>query len=389
MNIIKLSPKEKHPVHFELDLRTGVLSSSDGTRKTLGSTEFAILDRLAREPRGPVSTEELLDEGWKHPNRKLESVAKTVSDLRQKLSDSEPKKRYIATIPNFGYELIAKCDRLESSGMPPDNMPDGRRPEVKDVHPLPPAPKPTAYTQGDWITAALVAPDRAEDELKRIATVVRHEAPSSDHPNLCILGFIDERIHELLAKHAAGGASEADRAEACIAKVVSDLLEQQKSSFIWNLDESEGGDPVTVFRNTVKEFVQSRKSGNGRGQERVGASHPSTVPDGISRTDGKAPNEPKRSIEAELNAFKTSFAVADLSDYFDMLLDGEDIICKVSGEERYKSLHIAVMPIQLAQAEAAVAEEKGDLAASQQHRKMAEIQLASLKRRIAGITDLS
>jgi DNA-binding winged helix-turn-helix (wHTH) protein len=117
--------------------------------------------------------------------------------------------------------------------------------------------------------------------------------------------------------------------------------------------------------------------------------HPASGSGVNSLAAGEAPSGPRRSIEAELSAFKTKFAAACLSDYFDMLLGGEDIICKVSGEERYKSLHIAVMSIQLAQAQAAVAEDAGDPAAAQRNRQIAETQLASLKRRIAGITDLS
>jgi DNA-binding winged helix-turn-helix (wHTH) protein len=127
---------------------------------------------------------------------------------------------------------------------------------------------PTAYTDGDWITAALVGPERAEDELKRIATAARYEAPRSEHPDLCILGLLDDRIDELLGQHAKGGTTNEARSEACTAKVVSDLLERQKSSFIWNLDEHPGADPVSIFRSTVKEFIQAHKGTAERAQQK-------------------------------------------------------------------------------------------------------------------------
>ena len=128
--------------------------------------------------------------------------------------------------------------------------------------------QPTAYTDGDWITAALVGPERTEDELKRIATAARYEAPRSEHPDLCILGLLDGRIDELLGQHAKGGTTNEARSEACTAKVVSDLLERQKSSFIWNLDEHPGADPVTVFRSTVKEFIQAHRGTAGRAPQK-------------------------------------------------------------------------------------------------------------------------
>lgn len=134
MSIVRLIARE-HAVHFELDKETLILSSSDGHRWKLGNSECAVLSRLARTPNVPVKTEELLDEGWKHPDRKLESVARSVADLRKKLGDNKPVKRFIETIPNFGYELIAECEHREGPAAP---LPIGALPAGRAAEPVSP-----------------------------------------------------------------------------------------------------------------------------------------------------------------------------------------------------------------------------------------------------------
>ena len=118
MRIIKLIAHDR-PVHCELDRETRILSASDGARYPLGNKEFTVLCRLAQTPGKPVKTLDLFDEAWKHSDGNLESVSKTVSDLRKKLRDTEPVKRFIETIPTVGYMLIAECEFRELPPPPP------------------------------------------------------------------------------------------------------------------------------------------------------------------------------------------------------------------------------------------------------------------------------
>ena len=157
--------------------------------------------------------------------------------------------------------------------------------------------------------AQKTAPAQAEDELKRIATLARNEARTAEHPDLCIMGFLDTRIDELTEERVKPTAAELcnklglhpyylsrildtlqergliikvpseedagqillsltrqghpfaplDSREACIAKLVVELLEGAMTEFSYNLDERPTADPVEVFLDTVKEFVQKHR----------------------------------------------------------------------------------------------------------------------------------
>jgi len=126
------------------------------------------------------------------------------------------------------------------------------------------------YTDGDWITAGIVARERAETELKKVASRVSKEALNIDVSGRIGVGerltepevrlkkraMIDDllqtRVQELLGKHSQGGTTDDTRLEACIAKVVADILDGEIGEFGWAADERSGDDPVLVFRDTIK-----------------------------------------------------------------------------------------------------------------------------------------
>jgi hypothetical protein len=160
---------------------------------------------------------------------------------------------------SFGYTYLDehnKAVRGRSLPQPPE------MPAQKAV-------QPTAYTDGDWITAAIVARERAEIELKKVASRVNKKAlvdvtgriadgarPTEPEIGLIKRDMIDDilqtRIKELHEKHSQGGTTDDTRLEACIAKVVADILDGEFAEFQWAADERSGDDPVQVFRDTIK-----------------------------------------------------------------------------------------------------------------------------------------
>jgi DNA-binding winged helix-turn-helix (wHTH) protein len=118
----------------------------------------------------------------------------------------------------------------------------------------------TKYTDGDWITAAIVARERAETKLKRLAFAfgklnVNTRSEKIDH----ITRTVEATIAELLEKHAQGGRTDDTRLEACIAKVVADILQSELAEFQWSAVEKSKDDPVIVFRDTIKTIASRHR----------------------------------------------------------------------------------------------------------------------------------
>lgn len=117
------------------------------------------------------------------------------------------------------------------------------------------------YTDGDWITAAIVGSDHAETKLKTLAGEFRKLKTSSQDGKLDqIVERVQSVIDALLEKHAKGGNTDETRLDACIAKVVADILQRELSNFQWNADERPNEDPAVVFRDMVKAFVESERN---------------------------------------------------------------------------------------------------------------------------------
>jgi hypothetical protein len=119
--------------------------------------------------------------------------------------------------------------------------------------------QPTAYTDGDWITAAIVARERAETELKKVASRARRSTitkragqPDRSSQRETIVNLLQSRIRQLLRNHAQGGTTDDTRLEACTAKVVADILKRELVEFEWAADERSQHDPALVFRDTIK-----------------------------------------------------------------------------------------------------------------------------------------
>ncbi len=117
------------------------------------------------------------------------------------------------------------------------------------------------YTEGDLITAAIVGPEHAETKLKELAGRLTGLKTSNRSAKLDqIVKRVQSEIDELLEKHARGGNTDETRLDACIAKVMADILQRELANFQWNVEERLNDDPATVFRDTVQAFIESERN---------------------------------------------------------------------------------------------------------------------------------
>lgn len=87
----------------------------------------------------------------------------------------------------------------------------------------------------------------------------------------------------------------------------------------------------------------------------------------------------------KLTEFKQRFDEADIDGAFNLLLEGEDLLVTVIGQERYNSLQIGYALVQKAVAEAGQGEQGGDADKAREKRREANMYLGALKKRIRGI----
>lgn len=120
--------------------------------------------------------------------------------------------------------------------------------------------KPTEYSKGDHITAALVGAEHAEKELKKLAASLARTKPADTEEMVnAITAKVEERIEALQEKHTQGGDTDETRLDACIAGVVSDIIQRELANFQWAIDEHPDESPLSVFRQTVKAFMKAEK----------------------------------------------------------------------------------------------------------------------------------
>ena len=91
---------------IEIDLKTRVVRVA-GSPVALSQKEFALLIRLAGEPRRVFTKDELLRDVWGYMaqarTRTLDSHA---SRLRRKFRDADPDTSYVENVWGVGYRLL-------------------------------------------------------------------------------------------------------------------------------------------------------------------------------------------------------------------------------------------------------------------------------------------
>ena len=103
---------------FEADLRAGELRKR-GVKLKLVGQPFEVLARLLERPGELVTREELRTKLW--PTDTFgdfdHGLNAAVNKLRDALSDSTEKPRYVETLPRRGYRFIGVVDLPDSQGL--------------------------------------------------------------------------------------------------------------------------------------------------------------------------------------------------------------------------------------------------------------------------------
>jgi TolB-like protein/DNA-binding winged helix-turn-helix (wHTH) protein len=115
---------------YALDLCSGELCKH-GTKIKLGEQPFQILLLLLQARGELVTRDELRAKLWSDDtfvdfDRSLNSA---VQRLRDSLSDTAGKARWIETVPRRGYRFVGKLDRIEKD-LPPESLPDAAELQV-------------------------------------------------------------------------------------------------------------------------------------------------------------------------------------------------------------------------------------------------------------------
>ena len=110
-----------------------------------------------------------------------------------------------------------------------------------------------SFSDGDWITAAIVAPERAVTAMKKVGAALydrwggnRNDVVGQIH------SAVDQEVSRLRTRFEAGGTTDEARCEACIAKMTADLIEREGSSLVFELRQQPTVDPKTAFSRMIK-----------------------------------------------------------------------------------------------------------------------------------------
>ena len=102
---------------FEVDLRSGEVRRN-GDKIKLQDRAFQILVALIEQPGEVVTREEIRQKLW--PTDTFvdfeHSINTAVKKLREALGDDAENPRFIATLPRYGYRLIAPVEAVETNG---------------------------------------------------------------------------------------------------------------------------------------------------------------------------------------------------------------------------------------------------------------------------------
>ena len=113
------------------------------------------------------------------------------------------------------------------------------------------------FSDGDWLTAAIVAPERAATILQRVATAITFRKNASRQSRMkAIQSAVAAELSDLRQRYEAGGETDEDRCDACIAKTAADIIDREMTSYRWKLDEEHEADPMDVFRDTIRGLMK-------------------------------------------------------------------------------------------------------------------------------------
>jgi DNA-binding winged helix-turn-helix (wHTH) protein len=221
-----------------------------------------------------------------------DAVPLAVKSLRKALGPG-----FIKTAHGVGYRLVADIRNFEGDD------------------PSPPPQPLEKFSDGDWITAALVGPERAKTLLKGAAARLNGLA-EADRTVATVEGYIEDDIEKLRKRQKSATAEyyieddieklrkrqkyEVSRSEACIAGVVADILSRELENFLWNVSERPSEDVISVFRDTVKDFLAGNPQGDKSQSRPAQKSTQSNQKNSTSPASSASPRQ-RDAIRAERN----------------------------------------------------------------------------------------
>ena len=108
------------------------------------------------------------------------------------------------------------------------------------------------FSDGDWITAAIVAQDRAAAILQGVAIAIKVRKNANWQSRVEVVdSAVGVELSRLRQRYEAGGETDEDRCEACIARTTADIIDREMTSYRWKVDEKHDADPLVMFRETV------------------------------------------------------------------------------------------------------------------------------------------
>ena len=110
-----------------------------------------------------------------------------------------------------------------------------------------------SFSDGDWITAAIVAPERAVTAMKKVGAGLYDQLGGNRNDVVGrIQAAVDQEVSRLRSRFDAGGTTDEARCEACIAKMTADLIEREGSSLVFELRQQPTADAKAAFSRMIK-----------------------------------------------------------------------------------------------------------------------------------------
>jgi TolB-like protein/DNA-binding winged helix-turn-helix (wHTH) protein/Tfp pilus assembly protein PilF len=133
------------------------LLTRDGGVVPLPPKTFDLLVSLVRRAPGAVSRQELIDTVWPHEIVNDEALTQRLMLLRRALGDDPKHPTYIASMPRWGYRVVAPVERLEAAAAAPPAGTNGEpeRPLAAPARPV--TPRAFRARSVAWLLVAVVA----------------------------------------------------------------------------------------------------------------------------------------------------------------------------------------------------------------------------------------
>lgn len=112
-------------------------------------------------------------------------------------------------------------------------------------------------SNGDWIAAGIVAPERAIAVLQRIVTSAKSQRNTHRQKRIDkIRSAVTKEISVLRKQYETGGKTDGGRCEAYIAKFTADILDREMASYLWKVNEETDTDPLDVLNRVIRNLIK-------------------------------------------------------------------------------------------------------------------------------------